>query len=38
VISVGVASESPKTKSCRLPKESVVRRLEQYTSGVLGET
>jgi beta-lactamase superfamily II metal-dependent hydrolase len=37
VISVGVASESPKTKSFRLPKESVVRRLEQYTSRVLDE-
>jgi beta-lactamase superfamily II metal-dependent hydrolase len=37
VISVGIASESPKTKSFRLPKESVVRRLEQYTSRVLDE-
>lgn len=37
VISVGIASESPKTKSFRLPKESVVRRLEQYTSQVLDE-
>jgi beta-lactamase superfamily II metal-dependent hydrolase len=37
VISVGIASESPKTKSFRLPKESVVRRLEQFTSRVLDE-
>jgi competence protein ComEC len=37
VISVGIASESPKTKSYRLPKESTVKRLEQYTSRELDE-
>jgi competence protein ComEC len=37
VISVGLASESPKTKSFRLPKESIVNRLDEYTSDKLDE-
>lgn len=37
VVSVGAASTSPMTKSFRLPKQSVMERLEQITSNDLGE-
>jgi beta-lactamase superfamily II metal-dependent hydrolase len=37
IVSVGSVSESPMTKKFRLPKESVVKRIEQYTSWTLDE-
>lgn len=38
VVSVGVAEESPKTRDFRLPKESVVKRLDKQTANSMEET